>query len=310
MRMTNRRRIIAAFTLALALAACGAASRESTEPEPPAPTGPRHTTISQAAAEAAGVRVLVAGRANIQETLQLSGRVAIQPSARAEVRAPYNGVLRALTKNIGERVRRGEVLARVESSESLQTYSVIAPLAGIVLERSANVGELSGDRPLFVVGDLSRLEAELAVFPRDADRVRTGQTVILTGLDGGQRIQARLATVLPSGDVNMSTLVARAPFAEASDALRPGMSLSASVVLAETPVALAVTASALQRVDNEEVIFIREGEVYTARPVRIGRRSPDWLEVLSGLTVGETYVSENAFIIKAEIEKSGEGDED
>lgn len=39
--------------------------------------------------------------------------------------------------------------------------------------------------------------------------------------------------------------------------------------------------------------------------LELGRQSPEWTEVLGGLKPGEAYVSENAFLIRADVEKSG-----
>jgi cobalt-zinc-cadmium efflux system membrane fusion protein len=39
--------------------------------------------------------------------------------------------------------------------------------------------------------------------------------------------------------------------------------------------------------------------------LELGRRTPEWTEVLGGLAPGEQYVSDNAFLIRADIEKSG-----
>ena len=52
-------------------------------------------------------------------------------------------------------------------------------------------------------------------------------------------------------------------------------------------------------------MFSQHGEVYQARPLELGRRSGDRVEVLKGLSAGETYVSEGSFLIKADIGKSG-----
>ncbi|MGO4782003.1 efflux transporter periplasmic adaptor subunit, partial [Lysobacter sp. 2RAB21] len=73
----------------------------------------------------------------------------------------------------------------------------------------------------------------------------------------------------------------------------------------QQPVALAVPLTALQRMDDFEVVFVREGERYSARPVKLGRRDAKRVEVLSGLKAGEQVVVEQSFLIKADIEKAG-----
>ena len=270
-----------------------------------AEAGGERVTIPAASAQASQIVVAAAGPGALQETMTLTGRMMLQPTARAEIHAPYPGPVRAVLHNIGDTVGRGETLARVESAESLQTYSIVSPIAGVVLERQTNIGDVTSDQPLFVVGDLSRLQAELNVATRDIGRVAGGQNVIIEGLDGNSRTQARIASVLPTADAHSQTLIARAPIAgSAGAAFRPGMAVRASVVLTEERVAVAVPRDAVQTLEGRSVVFVRVApETYEARPVTIGRSGQETVEIVSGLTAGDFYVSENAFLVKAEIGK-------
>jgi cobalt-zinc-cadmium efflux system membrane fusion protein len=265
--------------------------------------GGDRVTIPAASAEASGIVIAVAGPGALQETLTLTGRIMLQPSARAEVHAPYPGPIRAVLHNIGDTVRSGEALARVESAESLQTYSIASPIAGVVLERSASVGDMPHDEPMFVIGDLARLQAELNLATRDIGRVAPGQNVIVSGLDGAARIEARIATVLPTADAHSQTLLARAPLTlPANSPLRPGMAVRGTVVLTQQDVAVVVPTDAVQTLEGRQVVFVRVGpEEYEARPVTVGRTSRDMVEITSGLNAGDSYVSENTFLVKAEI---------
>jgi cobalt-zinc-cadmium efflux system membrane fusion protein len=66
-----------------------------------------------------------------------------------------------------------------------------------------------------------------------------------------------------------------------------------------------VRRQAVQRFRDWEVVFVRYGESYEARPVKLGMGDGEWVEVVSGLRQGEDYVTENSFLIKADILKSG-----
>lgn len=260
-------------------------------------------TITAAAAQASGVVVATAGPGAIRDTLSLTGRIMLQPSARAEIHAPYPGPVRSVTRNIGDIVRRGETLARVESAESLQTYSVPSPIAGVVLERATNVGDVTGDDPLFIVGDLSRLQAELNIATRDIGRVAPGQTVVLSGLDGARHTEVQIASVLPTADARSQTLIARAPITVAAGSpMRPGMAVRGAVVLTEQQAPIVVPRDAVQTLEGRSVVFVRvSADTYEARPVTIGRTGRDAVEITGGLTAGQAYVSQNAFLVKAEL---------
>jgi cobalt-zinc-cadmium efflux system membrane fusion protein len=309
---------IAALAAAATLAACGksgdgealAAAEPATVEEEHAEKEGGHdedmprVEIDAAALDAAGVKLAKAGPGVIRETLTLTGRIMLQPSARAEVRAPYQGVVTSVEKNIGDTVARGDILARVESAESLQTYSLKAPIAGTVLERATNVGDVTDGVPLFLIGDLQSLQAELNVVTHDTDRVAPGQTVSILGLDGEAKYEGAVASVLPVTDAHSQTLIARVPIeVSAAQGLRPGMAIRAEVVVGETPAPIVAPANAVQTLEGQQVVFVQEGEALEARAVTLGRSGAGTVEVTAGLEVGEILVAENAFLIKAEIGK-------
>lgn len=293
------------------LAACGGGEKAEAAKEAPEEehAGAETVKITAEAAKVSDIGIEPAAPGAIRETIELTGRIALQPSARAEIHAPYPGPVRAVLRNIGDRVGKGQMLARVESSESLQTYGINSPIAGLVLERRTNVGDVTGEEPLFVVGDLSKLQAELNVAPRDIGRVASGQTVLISGLDDGAAIEAQINAVLPTADARSQTLVARAPFAsDANSPFRPGMAVRAAVIISQTDVSVAVNAEAVQTFEGKSVIFVKVSpDTYEARPVTIGRTGKDDVEVTSGLKAGEQFVSKNAFLVKAEIGKGAAG---
>ncbi len=68
---------------------------------------------------------------------------------------------------------------------------------------------------------------------------------------------------------------------------------------------LAVTRQAIQNIRGWSAVFVRYGNTFEARPLQLGLRDSQWVEVLSGLSAGEQYVAKNSFVLKAEIGKSG-----
>jgi len=263
------------------------------------------TTIGAAQAEAAGVRVETAGPATIEETIALSGRVELQPQGRADVRAWYPGRIVAMTKAIGERVNRGETIARVTSSESLQTYSIPSPISGVVMARNANVGDVSGEAPIYVIADARQVHAEFYVYPRDAERLRAGQAITVRSLSGDHNVRGAIEAILPTADMMTQTIVAHVDLPNDDGAWRPGQAVEGAAVVAATEAPLAVRTRALQRFRDFTVVFARYNDTYEVRMLELGRQTPEWTEVLGGLDAGTPYVAENAFLIRADIEKSG-----
>ena len=264
------------------------------------------TTIEQAQADGAGVKVEPAGPARIDDIVTLSGRVELQPQGKAEVRAWYPGRIMSMSKVIGQQVRKGETVATVTSSESLQTYAIPAPITGIIMERAANVGDVADGNALYVIADTTKVHAEFYVYPRDAERLRAGQAVVVRNLRGDHVVRADIEAILPTADMLTQTVVAHVDLPN-PDGLtwRPGQAVSGDVAVATVDVPLAVRTRALQRFRDFTVVYARVGETYEVRMLELGRRSPEWTEVLGGIEPQEVYVSDNAFLIRADVEKSG-----
>ena len=262
------------------------------------------TTIADAVAAEAGVLTEPAGPALIRERVSLSGTVQLTPSATAEVRAVYPGRVLRVTRTVGDLVNKGDTLAEVESSSSLQSYSVRAPISGTILERRTNAGDVAASEPLFVIGDLGAAQAELHVFPKDAGLIKPGQTATVQLAGGDLFAEGKIDSFLPMAEAGTQALIARVALPRDAS-FRPGMRVTASVDTSETQVPLAVRESGLQRFRDFTVVFAKYGATYEVRMLELGRKDGDFVEVLGGIDPGENYVTANSFLIKADIEKSG-----
>ena len=264
------------------------------------------TTIAADAARAGGVTVERVGPATLGESLPLTGRVEITPEGQAEVHARYPGRVMALSVELGTRVSRGQVIARVESSESLQTYAITAPISGMIVAKNVNVGSITGGgEAMLMIGDPTRLHAEFLLYPRDAERVRAGQPIIVRSLAGDYTFNGRIEAVLPSTDLTSQVLIAHVDLPYQGGIWRPGLGVSGEVQVGSTPAPIAVRTKALQPFRDFTVVYARFGTTYEVRMLELGRRTPEWTEVLSGIDPGTEYVVDGAFLIRADVEKSG-----
>jgi cobalt-zinc-cadmium efflux system membrane fusion protein len=212
-------------------------------------------------------------------------------------------------KSVGDAVQVGERLATIESNESLQTYSVSAPIAGVITERHANAGENAGSDALFVIVDYRQLWAELSLFPRDLHRVKVGQKVILNAADGGISGEGAIVRIAPAEGAQHGSLsgvyTARVVLDNSDRRWSPGLFVEGQVQIGQTSVPLAVKRSALQSFRDFTVVFEQVGTAYEVRMLELGLQDPTWAEVRGGLKPGALYVTQNSYLIKADIEKSG-----
>ena len=292
--------------LAVLLTACNAAppdaeSGEAGEHE----EVPQQTTIPAKTAATAGIRVAQVGAGIIADEHEVQGLLTPVEGRVAQVTARFAGPVRSVRAGVGDRVRAGQVLATVESNLSLTTYAVTAPISGVVMARSAAVGMSAAEgAPLFEVADLSTLWVDLHIFGADAQHIQAGVPVSVTRLSDGVSEDTTLERVLPGTATASQSTVARASVANTDGLWRPGSAVKARLTVDRQPVDLAVPLSALQTADDQDVVYVQQGETYRTRAVKLGRRDAERVEVLGGLKAGERVVVAQSFLIKADIEKS------
>jgi membrane fusion protein, heavy metal efflux system len=257
-------------------------------------------------ATAAGIVTARAGPGTISDQLLLYGRIVPDAERMRQVRARFPGPVRSVAVRTGESVRAGQVLATVESNESLQTYAVTAPISGQITARHVNAGENTGDEPLFEIADFSSVWAEVSVFQRDRTRLSVGQSVDVRAAEGELRGTGTIRLMSPAGAGSGSpTVNARVVLDNTQGRWTPGQFIEAHVAVAKHASPLVVPLGALQRFRDWDVVFVNEGSTYQALPVKLGRRDGSHVEVLEGLLKGARIVTGNSYLVKADIEKSG-----
>jgi cobalt-zinc-cadmium efflux system membrane fusion protein len=271
--------------------------------------GADRIVISDVKLAAAGVVLTEATAAVLSETLQLNGILRANQETVVQVTPRFPGIVRDIRKRIGDTVSKGDQLASVESNQSLTPYDLKAPISGTVIDRQISLGEYASEqKPAFVVADLSTIWVDLSVYRQDLKRVRPGDEVLIDPDDGGGDVRGNISYVAPVGSSETQTALARVVLSNGEGRLRPGLFVTARLVLARRAVPVAVRIGAIQTLENKTVVFVREGDKIEARPVEIGESDARHAEVKAGLSVGERYVAENSFVVKAEMGKGAADD--
>lgn len=262
------------------------------------------TKIETAVASAMEIETSIAGPVVLQETINVFGQITANPEAVSNIGARFAGVIKSVSASIGDTVKKGQTLATIESNESLKLYSIKAPISGVLTQRNANPGEQTGDRQLFTLIDTSTVWVELYLFPADHKRVHIGAPVSMEVANDNESVQGKIEAINVTAEANQS-VKARMTVNNKNGLLKPGSFIKAQIKVAEHPVPLAVKRSGLQAFRDFTVVYAQIAEEYEVRMLELGRQDNEWIEVLGGLEAGTQYVSENSYIIKADIEKSG-----
>ena len=262
-------------------------------------------TLPPEVANAAGIKVLQAKPVHLQKKLEVVGIITPNRETLAPIYARYPGLIKDLNKKLGDVVEKGERLATVESNESLQEYPIHSPINGTIVRKRETVGEMAKeDSPIYVVADLSTVWADLTLYRKDAKLVKKGMPVKIMSDEGSAMAESTVSYISPLGIEDSQTILARAILSNTDHLWLPGIYINAIITIAEKEAPVAVRTSAIQRLRDWDVVFIKQGNTYEAAPVTLGENDGEWVEILSGLKAGQTYVAENSFFLKADLGKS------
>jgi len=273
-------------------------------------------TIDADAARDAGIAISQAGPAALKETVTLYGVVQANADRTRTVIARFPGIVQSVHKMLGDSVQAGDVLATIESNDSLQTYALKSPLRGTITTRDINSGETVAGETLFTVTDLGTVWVDLSLSTRDIAQIKLGQEAAIRAVDGAtDKATDKTANKTTAASGKVVWLSALGSASTQSRSVRvllnneqglwtPGLYVVGDLTLSERSVPLAVKATALQTLDGKSVVFIAANNTYEARAVKIGASDGALTEILEGLEPNTPYVSANSFVIKADIEKS------
>jgi multidrug efflux pump subunit AcrA (membrane-fusion protein) len=259
-------------------------------------------------------------------TVEVAPATADQPAAGAQLAAPSAGVVARVNIVEGQRVKKGDVLVKLNSGMATFAYArdeverqkklfaqqntslkalqnaeaqldslrVIAPLSGTVTRLNVKPGEsVDVNTTVAEVMDLSRLVVKTAIPESQAGELEPGQEVrVLTD----PPVTAPLGYVSPTVDTNSSTVLARAAL-PADRGLRPGQFVSLRIVTAiHTNCLAAPDASVVTDINGQSVIALVHGDEAAQTPVQTGFRENGWVEVAgTGLKAGDSVVTVGAY---------------
>lgn len=264
----------------------------------------RETHISLEAAQNAGIETAPSRPVTIHDEVLLYGSVRLNEDLLYHPGARFGGMIRAVHVSAGDWVAKGALLASLENTDTLALYDVRAPGDGVVLSRNASVG-MTADGPLFTIADTRQLWADFAAFPADRMQLESGQLIRIDAVDSGRPLISEIKFLAPLGSQRSQAGLVRALLPNPDERWLPGMMLTGTVSVGQSPVPVAVELAAVQTLDDQPVVFVLQGNAYRAVPVTLGIRDSQHVEVLTGLEAGMEVVSRGSYVIKADLLKAG-----
>lgn len=245
--------------------------------------------LDQAEAAAVRVRKLAAGDAKSPRELEeaefaLRAARASQEGA-ASVKAAY--------------ARSGGAL----DDRGIPSFEIRAPIAGVVTSISATPGEMvHAGRPMLTILDASKVIVEGRLPESDFVRVRrdAGALVEIPGATGTKTsLLARAFFVQPEVDPATRTVALLFEFDNHEGRLLPGMSVTLQLETARAEDALVLPVGAIVEEEGRPVCFAHlAGESFEKRPLKVGLRDGEWVQILDGVREGERIVTRAAYAVR------------
>ena len=190
-------------------------------------------------------------------------------------------------------------------SQIVSQVTVPAPIDGVVINRTANLGQVVGmGMEMFTVTDLSDVWVVADIYEQDFEAVNVGSEATVTSpAYPGLFIRGRVSYIDPRVDPQTRTAKVRLEVPNTDGRLRLGMYMTVSFSTPGEERVTVVPQAAVQAVGDHQMVFLavkgEEGK-FIQRVVQLGQLVGDSYTVLKGLAPGETVVTEGSFFLRAE----------
>lgn len=189
------------------------------------------------------------------------------------------------------------------------TIDVKAPLTGVVTKRNANTGlNIDSSTPLFTIVDLETVWVIADLYERDFGKVRVGSPATITSAAySGVALRGRVGYIDPQVQEDTRTAKLRVEVPNSGSRLRFGMYVDVTVGDASASAAVFVPKGAVQVVGSDSVVYVANEHNpgrFVERRIEVGDATGDRTRVLAGLEPGDLVVTDGAFFLRAERERS------
>jgi len=187
-------------------------------------------------------------------------------------------------------LRRAELALAIQNRKDA---IIKAPFNGIVHERHVAPGSyVSIGQPVATLVRISPLRFRAGVPERSVMGVSVGQPIRLMLEAQPQPLEAKISRISPLLDLSSRALAIEADIDNSSETWRAGLFAEAEILVDPGQRALAVPAHSVVAFGGVEKVWVVKDNHCSPRPVRTGRRSAEYVEIIDGLEAGELVVAE------------------
>ncbi len=209
-----------------------------------------------------------------------------------------------------EAARARSVAQAAHVASDGHSLAVVSPISGRITAAKIALGAfVEPNAELFRIADVRFILIEASVTAIDAARISAGDSATVT-TSSGKNLAATVQSVTPTVNEQTRAATVVLGLSRGQTGLVPGEFVQVHITPKLAAAAgFVVPEDAVQSVDGSNVVFRRTADGFQVRPVRVGARSSGRVQILAGLNAGDQIAVRNSFLLKAELNKSGEEEE-
>lgn len=233
----------------------------------------------------------------INQELNLNGSVELLPNRQADVSLRISGQVKALYANLGDTVKAGQNMAKVESrlsGDPPPSITITAPMSGVVDARNVALGQaVEPNTVLFHISDRSQVIVVARVYEEDLGKIKLGQEARVHVLSyPDQTFAGKVTLIDPNLDPLSRTIKVWVEITNEQGLLKPNMFARSNIILQRNDAALAVPNTAIVEANGEKFVFVAEGNTYHRVEVTIGAKDDAYSQITEGLVPGDEVVTQ------------------
>jgi cobalt-zinc-cadmium efflux system membrane fusion protein len=176
------------------------------------------------------------------------------------------------------------------------------PINGQVLDKNLTLGEMvETSTAVYRVADMETVWVEISLLQKHLPFLKERMAIFVKSASSEQGAEGTLAYMGPLVGRETRTAMGRAVLPNPDGRWRPGLFVSVEVDARHEHLPVVVPKGAVQKIDDKTMVFVPEEKYFVARAVTTGQSDGNHVEITSGLSKGEAYVSSGAFELKAAL---------
>jgi multidrug efflux pump subunit AcrA (membrane-fusion protein) len=294
----SRRPYFLCALLALPLGIHAHAGHDDTPQEEAAGNGP--IVLSEEAEKNLDLRVAEAAVQAIEKTIKASGAVQAIPGSRETVASKLEGRVVDLKASLGQAKRKGEVLAILESRQLAETpvrVPVTAPRDGRVVKLNVIKGDaVEVGSSLLEIADYKEVYAVARVYESQIGKIAKGMAGrVYSPAYKNREMDSRVEMIGSEVNPQSRTVDVWLRVKNPGEQLKINMTVNVYFLADKEDESIVVPRSAVLGTGGERFVFTAEGNRYTRTPVATGIENDKWIEIIEGVTPGDSVVTQGNY---------------